>query len=250
MTPPPASDTPWAALAASWEDLFPLRQPRVDLALALSAPGARTLDAGCATGSLVRALARNGRRAEGLDLEPAFLAEARTRAAAEGLDLPWHLAGLLDLGRLEGQGGFALVTCLGQTLPHLLEEADWLAFFAQARALLAPGGRLAIQVVNDGAAPAGTARDLPPLAAPGGTLERRRILVSDTLARFETVFRPAGGEPQASAVAHRRMDPGRAAALLAQAGLAAEPPLADESGRAFEPSAAGWLVIAARTDGL
>jgi 2-polyprenyl-3-methyl-5-hydroxy-6-metoxy-1,4-benzoquinol methylase len=247
-TPASASGSPWAALAESWEALFPLRQPRLELALALSGPGARTLDAGCATGSLVRALARHGRRAEGLDLEPAFLTVARDRAAAEGLDLSWHQASLLDLGQLAGQGAFALLTCLGQTLPHLLTEAEWLDFFGQARDLLAPAGRLVIQVVNDGAAPIGSHRDLPSLTFPGGTLERRRTMLSDTLAQFETAFRPAVGEPVASIVRHLRMGPERAAALLRQAGLAPEPPLADESGRAFEPAASSWLLVAARSE--
>jgi 2-polyprenyl-3-methyl-5-hydroxy-6-metoxy-1,4-benzoquinol methylase len=247
-TPAPASGTPWAALAASWEDLFPLRQPRLDLALALSAPGDRTLDAGCATGSLVRALAHHGRRAEGLDLEPAFLAVARDRGAAEALDLAWHQASLLDLGRVAEPEAYALVTCLGQTLPHLLTEAEWLDFFGQARRLLAPGGRLVIQVVNDDSAPIGSHRDLPSLAAPGGTLERRRTMLSDTLAQFETAFRPVDGEPAASTVRHLRMGPDRAAALLRQAGLAPGAPLADESGRAFEPSASSWLLVAVRDD--
>jgi SAM-dependent methyltransferase len=246
---PPLPESPWSALAATWEDLFPLRQDRLDLALALSASGARVLDAGCATGSLPRALARHGRRAEGLDLEPAFLAVARAAAAAEGLDLPWHLAGLLDLGRLDGQGTFALVTCLGQTLPHLLEEVQWLDFFRQAKALLAPGGRLVVQAVNDGSAPAGSTRELSVLRAPGGTLERRRTLLEDGLARFETVFRPTGGAPVHGTVRHLRMTPDRAADLLRTAGLVPDPPLADESGRAFDPSAPGWVLVAVRAGG-
>jgi 2-polyprenyl-3-methyl-5-hydroxy-6-metoxy-1,4-benzoquinol methylase len=246
-TPASVPGSPWAVLAGSWEDLFPLRQPRLDLALALSAPGGRTLDAGCATGSLVRALARHGRRAEGLDLEPAFLEVARARSAEAGLTLPWHQASLLDLGRLAGQGSFALVTCLGQTLPHLLTEVEWLDFFGQARDLLEPGGRLVIQVVNDGAATIGSHRDLPPLMVAAGTLERRRTMLSETLAQFETAFRPAGGEPVASIVRHLRMGPERAAELLHQAGLEPEPPLADESGRPFEPAASSWLLVAART---
>ncbi len=57
----PEEDAPWALLAASWEELFPLRPARVEMALALSREGAATLDAGCATGSLPRALADRGR---------------------------------------------------------------------------------------------------------------------------------------------------------------------------------------------
>jgi len=239
-----APSSPWSLLASGWEELFPLRQPRLDLALALSAPGAACLDAGCATGSLPRALAARGREAHGLDLDPGFLAVARQRAQAEGLAVTWHEAGLLDLAAVAAGRRFRLVTCLGQTLPHLLEDAQWLAFFAQAREVLEPDGRLVIQAVHDGERPDRDRRDLPVLRWADGTLERRRVMISSTLAAFETVFRPVAGVPVASRLLHRRMLPGPAADLLRQAGLRPGPPLADEAGQPFLETSAGWVLIA------
>jgi len=238
--------SPWSLLAPYWEDLFPLRAPRLDLALVLTLPGSTTLDAGCATGSLPRALAARGRVAHGLDLEPAFLVEGRARAAAQGLAVTWHEAGLLDLAGAAGEVRFDLITCLGQTLPHLLEEAEWTEFFAQARAVLKPGGHLVIQVVHDGDRPAGDSRDLPVLPTPLGRLERRRTMLSADLAQLETIFRPPQGEPHRSRVRHRRMAPDRAAALLAAAGLEPGPPWADEAGTPFTPSSPGWVLRALR----
>jgi 2-polyprenyl-3-methyl-5-hydroxy-6-metoxy-1,4-benzoquinol methylase len=242
----PAPQSPWSLLASCWEDLFPLRQPRLDLALALAPAGARTLDAGCATGSLPRALAARGRLAEGLDLEPAFLREAEARARADGMELRWHEASLLDLAAATGPGPFQLITCLGQTLPHLLEEGQWLDFFTQARGLLHRDGHLVIQVVNDAGLAPGASRDLPPLRCPGGTLERRRTMLSTGLAQMETVFRPAGGEPVQGAVRHLPMKPAAAAGLMRRAGLEPGPPQADESGRPFEPGSPGWVLQAGR----
>jgi hypothetical protein len=144
-----------------------------------------------------------------------------------------------------GEARFTLITCLGQTLPHLLEEAQWLDFFAQARSLLEPGGHLVIQVVNDAGQPPGHRQDLPLLSAPEGTLERRRIMVSPTLARFETCFTTGACQVQSS-VLHRRMTPERAADLLAQAGLEPGPPLADEAGNPFTPASPGWVLVAGR----
>jgi len=236
--------TPWAQLAAGWEDLFPLRRPRLDLALALSAPGAACLDAGCATGSLSRALAARGRAAHGLDLDPSFLAVARRRALEEGLAVTWHEASLLDLAAVAGPARFRLVTCLGQTLPHLLEQAQWLSFFRQARAVLEPGGQLVIQAIHDGPLAAGQSRELPIARCAGGSLERRRLMLSPTLASFETVFRPVAGEPVATRTLHLRMDPGAAAALLREAGLEPDPPMADEARNPFQPSSSGWVLIA------
>ena len=184
--------------------------------------------------------------AHGLDLEPSFLAVARQKAEEARLPVTWHRADLLDLAAVAGSATFQLVTCLGQTLPHLLEEAQWLSFFRQARAVLRPGGCLAIQAVHDAALPPGHFRELPPLRIAAGTLERRRIMVSETLASFETLFTPVRGVPAASRTSHRRMDPGTAAGLLRDAGLEPEPPVADEAGRAFEAAAPGWLLIARR----
>jgi len=238
--------SPWSSLAFCWEELFPLRHPRLALALALAPEGGATLDAGCATGSLPRALAARGRLAHGLDLEPAFLAEARRKARDEDVGVRWHEAGLLGMTQAVGVFRFDLITCLGQTLPHLLEEAEWLAWFSQARDLLRPGGHLVIQVVNDAGKPAGHSQDLPLLRGPGGALERRRVMVSATRARFETTFLPTGGLPLRSSTPHLRMTAGRAADLLREAGLDPGGPLADEAGNPFTETSPGWIIQAGR----
>ena len=240
----PASPTPWSTLASNWEAFFPLRQPRLALALGLSAPGDLCLDAGCATGSLPRALASQGRCAHGLDLDPAFLAVARRKALEEALTITWHEASLLDLAAAAGGERFQLITCLGQTLPHLLEDGQWLSFFTPARELLRPGGKLVIQAVHDGAAPAGESRQLPVLTCPGGTLQRRRTMVSSSLASFETSFTPPAGIPVTSRLQHRRMLPEAAADLLRTAGLCPDPPLADEAGTPFQKTSIGWVLVA------
>ena len=242
----PCPASPWSLLASGWEELFPLRQPRLALALSLTAPGSACLDAGCATGSLPRALAAQGRLAQGLDLDPAFLAVAQDRALADGLTLPWHEASLLDLTAATGGARFQLITCLGQTLPHLLEEDQWLSFFSQARAALDPGGSLVIQAVHDGSQTAGQGRSLPRLQFSGGTLERRRTMLSPVLATFETRFQPLQGPPVTSHILHRRMAPGDAAALMRRADLSPEPPLADEAGHPFQATSAGWVLIGRR----
>lgn len=241
--PPPS---PWTLLAAGWEELFPLRQPRLDLALGLTAPGARCLDAGCATGSLSRALATQRRLAQGLDLDPDFLAVARRLALEAGLAIPWHQASLTELAAAVGDTRFQLITCLGQTLPHLLEDDQWLAFFTQAREALEPGGHLVIQAVNDDLRPLGETRELPVLRFAGGTLARRRTMESPALARFETTFQPAQGEPVVSRILHRRRSAEAAGALLREAGLRPGPALADEASHPFEPTSPGWLLIAQR----
>ena len=235
---------PWPPMASCWEDLFPLRPARVRMALDWSREGQRTLDAGCATGSLVRALARQGRQAEGLDLEPTLLVVARDRARAEGLELVWHQLNLLEMERVGGVGQFALITCMGQTLPHLLEEREWQECFRQMKTLLATGGHLILQVMNDGGAPQAEPRELPLIQAPGGILRRWRSLLSPELACLETQFTPTGGMPVQSRVLHRRMEPGRTSLLLAQAGLHTRAIWGNEGGVPFTQDSGSWILLA------
>jgi hypothetical protein len=164
------------------------------------------------------------------------------------LEVSWREAGLLDLDQVRGAdgSGFDLITCLGQTLPHLLEEADWLAFFRKAEAALEPGGQLVIQVVNDAGLAVGASRALPVLRPASGVLERVRTMLTEDQAQFETCFQPPAGPPYRSQVRHRRMGPERATELLLEAGLRPGPALADEAGAPFSLTSPGWLLVAAK----
>lgn len=230
---------PWFTLAESYDVFFPLRAPRLEMALAVAPEGSRVLDAGCATGSLVRALAERGRRAEGLDLEPAFLDVARQRA--EGLGIAWHQADLRELEAVTS-GRFQAILCLGQTLPHLLEDQDWQAFFAQCAVRLEVGGSLFIQATWDGEGQVGASRELPLLQAGESRLERRRTLISERLARFETRLFLPGQEPVTCEVLHRRIHPDLAAEWMRACGLEPEVPWADESAKPFEASSPSWIL--------
>jgi len=237
--------SPWATLATCYEELFPLRPARLEMALVLAPEGSRVLDAGCAMGSLVRALAARGRRVHGLDLEAAFLTVARLRAEAEGLEVDWHQSDLRGLASAT-EGVFRTIFCLGQTLPHLLEDAEWLDFFAQARERLEPDGTLVIQATHDGLAATGSRRELPLLKTEAITLERRRTMVSDRLARFETKLTLPGQAPVCSEVFHRRIHPDLASQWLRQCGLEPDAALADETGKPFEETSPGWILVAHR----
>ncbi len=110
-----------------------------------SGPNRRVLDLGCGTGEHVRALAELGFEAVGVDRSPSMLAQAR--AGGESAGVTFVEADLRDLeGRLEP--GFGGAVCLGNVLPHLREEADLERFCQGARAVLAAGAPLLLQVLN------------------------------------------------------------------------------------------------------
>jgi SAM-dependent methyltransferase len=112
----------------------------------LAQVNARTvLDAACGSGGHALALAEWGYQAVGADASPAMIELARAKAgAAPGV--AFHVAGLGDLASRFPP--FDAVLCLGNSLPHLLTEADLRAALADMAACLRPGGLLVLHNLN------------------------------------------------------------------------------------------------------
>ena len=97
-------------------------------------PDATVIDVGCGTGRAVAELAERGARAIGVDLDPAMLTAARQRFP--GADIRAADATTLPLADGEAQGFRA------DKVLHILPEPD--AALAEARRVLAPGGRIVL----------------------------------------------------------------------------------------------------------
>ncbi|GAA2695386.1 methyltransferase domain-containing protein [Actinoplanes palleronii] len=97
-------------------------------------PGATVLDVGCGTGRAVAELAERGARAIGVDPDPVMLAAARERfpgadvRAADAADLP------LAAGEAHGYRADKVL--------HVLPDPE--SALAEARRVLAPGGRIVL----------------------------------------------------------------------------------------------------------
>ena len=105
--------------------------------------GMRIVDIGCGTGTFTRALKRAEPGAEviGVDPDPQVLAKARTKAAAEGLQVT-YVEGSFDEGFAGAQKPFTAVTT--SLVLHQVPLAGKAAILRAAFAALAPGGRLHI----------------------------------------------------------------------------------------------------------
>ena len=103
------------------------------------------LDVGAGTGRVTLDLARRGHEVVALDIDPALLAELELRARAEGLNVRTVVADAGDFS-LERRD-FALVMAPMQTV-HLLRPAGRLGFLRCARSHVAPGGHVAIAIVE------------------------------------------------------------------------------------------------------
>lgn len=107
----------------------------------------RVLDAGCGSGGHAIAFARWGHQVVGTDLSREMIARAREAARAAGLDITFHEVGFGEIARLTGSD-FDAVTCLGNSLPHLLSREALAAALRDFAALLRPGGILILQNRN------------------------------------------------------------------------------------------------------
>lgn len=107
------------------------------------APSRRVLDLGCGSGEHTRFLNSLGFEVTGVDASPSQL-EACRASDPGGRYVQAGLTELVDVIEA-GQGG---AICVGNTLPHLCEEAEVRAFFSGLARCLLPGAPFLLQVLN------------------------------------------------------------------------------------------------------
>ena len=96
------------------------------------------LDVGCGTGFLSLELAGRGHRVTGIDFAPQMLAEARKKAAAQGLAVRFEEGDAEQLPFAAGSFDLVMTRHVLWTLPHPEQAIDeWIR-------VLRPGGRLAV----------------------------------------------------------------------------------------------------------
>ena len=120
-------------------------------------PASRVLDVGCGTGHHSRLFAELGLEVIGLDPSEAMLARARELTLGE--NPRFVLGGFTDIPTLPGV--FDLVVVLGNTLAYAKNAADLAVILRRIGSVIAPGGRLCLQVVNFDSLPVGESRWLP-----------------------------------------------------------------------------------------
>lgn len=212
-------DAAYQHMASRYDTLFRLNPEAVAfVAQELGGlSGRRIVDAGCGTGTFARALAQEGARVMGVDLDPTLLAQAAPKAAGPA---PFRLQEA-DLRTFEVPPDLApldAVLCLGNTLPHLPDPAAVLAFLRHARAHLAPGGRLVVQTVGYDRVLDQSQWDLPSILREDLAFERHYDPRPDGRLDFTTTLRELPEGP-----VHRSTHPLlplRAATLVALAGEA------------------------------
>ena len=130
----------------SWEDRL-AREERFFRGFFESHGVRRVLDCACGTGMHAVAFARWGLVSAAADLSPVMVEHARANARAAGVSVDLRVAGFGEM-KVSFEGKFDAVTCLGNSLPHLREDAALGACLADFHAIMRPGGILVVQNRN------------------------------------------------------------------------------------------------------
>jgi len=107
--------------------------------------GGPVLEVACGTGRITLPIAREGVDVTGLDVSRSMLEQARRKACAEGLNIEWIEQDCRDMNHARR---FALIFSATNAMQHLLDFESACAFLQSAHGLLAPGGRLILDVFN------------------------------------------------------------------------------------------------------
>src|ERR1700737_453575 len=133
---------------ALYDDYLAERTPaeidRLEALLALRPP-LRIVDLPCGQGRHAIELARRGYEVTGVDLSPFLLKVADERARADGVRVRW-LAG--DMRQPIAGERFDVVLNLFTSLGYFADEADDRKVVDAAAAMLVPGGRFLLEVIN------------------------------------------------------------------------------------------------------
>ncbi len=111
-------------------------------------PARRVLDAASGTGMHAIALAQCGFNTAGADNSQGMIERARQNASLAGVQVRFEQARLGDLCAVMGRRSWEAVMCLGNSLPHLLTQAELAAALIDFSCCLNPGGALIIQNRN------------------------------------------------------------------------------------------------------
>jgi len=130
----------------SWKERLQ-RETGFLLSLARDTGAASVLDAACGTGMHAVMLAGSGLRCTGVDLSPRMIERARKNAEDAGVSVDFRAAAFGDLPS-SFTGRFDLVLCLGNSLPHVLDDDSLHRTLLDFSRVMSPGGALVIQNRN------------------------------------------------------------------------------------------------------
>lgn len=135
-------------------------------------PLCRYLGVGCATGTLENRIADVGIDVTGIDRNPDMIETCRRRMKRGYSSVRFFEMAAIDVARYLREGTFHIIACVNNTLPYFADETLIRKFIHDAKRLLAPEGKLVLQVLNFDGLPANRPAPLRERGSVRVTLER------------------------------------------------------------------------------
>jgi len=128
----------------------------------VSEGSASILDAACGTGRHTIALADQGFDCAGADFSKNMIEKARENARIANHQIDFKIAGFGELTERFGENIFDGIVCLGNSLPHVLDESGLASALTDFRTVMRVGGKLILQNRNFDKVLAERSRWMPP----------------------------------------------------------------------------------------
>lgn len=139
----------YTSIANHYQHIFPFNSQQIEfLRSVLPYNGARVLDVGCATGELSFALTHFGFPTWGLDFDEEMIKIAQKTKPEEAMFPVFEQLDMRLIDQRYPESYFNTIICFGNTLAHLLSDNEILSFANASFKVMAPEGKLTIQILN------------------------------------------------------------------------------------------------------
>lgn len=139
----------YTSIAKYYQHIFPFNPSHVDfLRNVLPYNGAKVLDVGCAIGDLSFALTHFGFPTWAFDFDAQMIEIAQNAKQEDSMFPVFEQLDMRLIDERYPEAYFNTIICFGNTLVHLLADEDIRKFVLAAHRVLAPEGKLALQILN------------------------------------------------------------------------------------------------------
>jgi 2-polyprenyl-3-methyl-5-hydroxy-6-metoxy-1,4-benzoquinol methylase len=139
----------YTSIAPYYQQIFPFNPAQIEfLKRVLPYNGAKVLDVGCATGELSFALTHFGFPTWAFDFDAQMIQIALKTKKDETIFPVFEQLDMRLIGEHFPESFFETVICFGNTLVHLQHDEDIRKFIQAAYKIMAPEGKLTIQILN------------------------------------------------------------------------------------------------------
>ncbi len=203
-------------LSVYYDEIFAVRPEELRFPAAQVAGRERLLDIGCGTGNKTVHFSSVASSIVAIDLDAGMIAKAGQNHARA--NIRYEVMDMLDIGRHFPAASFGGILCLGNTLVHLDSPASIQGLLDKTHRLLAPQGRLVLQILNYDRILDGNVEHLPDLDTEHVVFKRRYARQGGLLRFITTLEVKGGGQPLTSDIPLYPLRKDELAASLERAG--------------------------------